>query len=258
MERGLDQVETALRGTYAEVLETFPDTPVAVMAYPAPIYNEDTTANCDDVALSPGDRTFITDFVRGLNARVKEAAEDHGFYYVEAMQESLADSHLQLCDPLNEGRAGLNFIGLRSVSGIAEQRFNPANWSHNSLHPNERGHAAMLRVFQNWLASEGPLPSLEPGSPPNPAEDTASPTPPCDLFAVDTSGCRPQGQQWALKQVSGLALRWGWVALIVVFAAWTASVTFFAGRRAAAKREQAEREQAEEERGEGGSSGSGT
>ena len=244
-ERGLDQVETALRGTYAEVRDTFPETPVAVMAYPDPIYNEDTTANCADVALSPGDRTFITNFVRGLNGRVKEAAEDHGFYFVEAMQESLADSHLQLCDPLNEGRAGLNFIGLRSVSGIAEQRFNPANWSHNSLHPNERGHAAMLKVFQNWLASEGPLSSLEPGSPPDADEDTANPTPPCDLFAVDTSGCRPQGQQWALQQVSGLALRWGWVALIVALAAWTASVTFFAGRRAAAEREKADRESAE-------------
>lgn len=232
-ERGLDQVETVLRGTYAEVLETFPDTPVAVMAYPDPIYNEDTTANCDDVALSPGDRTFITSFVRGLNARVKEAAEDHGFYYVEAMQESLADSHLQLCDPLNEGRAGLNFIGLRSVSGIAEQRFNPANWSHNSLHPNERGHAAMLGVFQKWLADEGPLSGLEPGSAPAAADDTASPTPPCDLFAVDTGGCRPQGQQWALRQVSGLAVRWGWVALIAALGAWTAAVTFFAWRRAA-------------------------
>ena len=74
------------------------------------------------------------------------------------MQKSLADAHLQLCDQDNDKRPGINFIGLRSVGGFAEQRFNPKNWYHNSLHPNERGHAAMLQVFEQWRRSDTATP----------------------------------------------------------------------------------------------------
>src|SRR5690606_10644734 len=95
---------------------------------------------CDQVALLESERTFITQFLNALNARVRAAAAETGVHYLAAMRNSLREAGLQLCDPANEGRPGLNFLGLRSVNGTAEQRFNPLNWSHNSLHPNERGH----------------------------------------------------------------------------------------------------------------------
>ncbi len=43
----------------------------------------------------------------------------------------------------------------RSPLGVGDpsHRFYPSNWTHNILHPNERGHAAMLRVFQRWSTS---------------------------------------------------------------------------------------------------------
>jgi lysophospholipase L1-like esterase len=243
---GLNQVEAMLRSTYAEVRAQFPLTPVVVIPYPDPIANG--KRQCDQVALSTNERQFITDFLHNLNARAKKAAADYGFYYLTAMQDSLATSHLQLCDPLNEGRPGLNFIGLRSVNGIAEQRFSPANWAHNSLHPNERGHAAMLRVFQNWLVDAGTLPANAPGSPAKPSETPRSGTtgtqsqavalaqPPCDLLDISPAGCRPQGQAWVEQQVSTLLVTKGWLGLLLAASAWAASVAFFGWRRLKAKK----------------------
>jgi hypothetical protein len=237
---GLDQVEERLRVTYAEVRRVFPNTPVVVTAYPEPIDEE--VAACGQVSLSAGERQFITDFVASLNDRVKSTAAEaeFGFYYLGAMQQALATSHLQLCDPLNDGRPGLNFIGLRSVNGVAEQRFNPARWAHSSLHPNEWGHAAMLRVFEGWLAENEPLSARAPESGTATAGDGQTGTtgepgplrrPPCDLFDVSPSGCRPQGQAWAEGQVGRMMLTQGLVALPVAFGAWAASVAFFGWRR---------------------------
>src|SRR4029450_77545 len=124
------------------------------------------------------------------------------------METSLWVPRLRLWDPLNDGRPGLNFLGLRSVRGAAEQRFNPANWLHSSLHPNERGHAALLRAFQTWTAEQtarSPCPARLPvpaeasarlavarqrwASPSQgalkAAEATETKAGPCDLFASD-------------------------------------------------------------------------
>jgi hypothetical protein len=51
---------------------------------------------------------------------VREISEESGFYYVNTTETALSDVHLQLCDPVNDGRPGLNFVGLRSVRGTAE------------------------------------------------------------------------------------------------------------------------------------------
>lgn len=230
---GLDQVERTLRSTYDEVRAAFPGTPVVVVPYPDPIADGDI--RCDQVALSVGEREFITRFLSRLNDRVRRAAADHGFYYLADMQRALAGSHLQLCDPRNDGRPGINFIGLRSVNGIPEQRFNPANWVHNSLHPNERGHAAMLRVFQNWLADASPLRASAPtaGGGPGTGQEVPTGGPPaqCDLFDDSASGCRPQGTTFVAQQVGRLLLTAGGLAGLLLAAVWAAAVAFFGWRR---------------------------
>jgi lysophospholipase L1-like esterase len=154
---GLEQVRKVLRVTYSQISQAFPNTPVVVIPYPDPITLD---AKCTEVALSLPERKFLHEFVTGqetgvgLNSVIRKTAGEFGFYYLAAMQDALADSHLQLCDKQNQGRPGLNFIGLRSVGGAAEQRFNPTNWWHSSLHPNERGHAALLAAFENWLPEQ--------------------------------------------------------------------------------------------------------
>nr|BFE73256.1 hypothetical protein GCM10020092_065570 [Actinoplanes digitatis] len=186
------------------------------------------------MALSRAEQRFVHEFLTGgLNQVIRQTAEEFGFHYLAGMQDALAGAHLQLCDPLNDGRPGINFIGLRSVRGIAEQRFNPANWTHSSLHPNERGHAAMLRVFQTWWAT-GKATMTPREAVGTPARDrsadavadrqrttreqaTATATrqaPPCGLFDATEQGCRPQGQRWAYRQVGWALLTYGGFALL--------------------------------------------
>ncbi|MEU4222280.1 SGNH/GDSL hydrolase family protein, partial [Actinoplanes sp. NPDC026623] len=237
-EDSLDQLRRQLRVTYREIDAAFADVPVVVIPYPDPISIR--ADGCRQVSLSLREQRFIHRFLTGgLNRVIRQTAEEYGFHYLAGMQDALAGAHLQLCDPLNDGLPGINFIGLRSVRGIAEQRFNPANWTHSSLHPNERGHAAMLRVFQTWWAVEkGSItPRQTVGASAQdrstdasraqrrttPAQARARATrqaPPCGLFDNTSRGCRPQGQRWAYQQVGGALLRYGGVALLAAAGAW--------------------------------------
>jgi hypothetical protein len=234
----LDQLELALRQAYDEIDAAFPATPVVVSAYPDPIDNTPDPATgrierCGQVALEPAERTFVSRFVAALNQRVAKVAAEKGFHYLGQMEDSLAASHLQLCDPLNDDRPGLNFIGLRSVSGTAEQRFNPKNWAHGSLHPNERGHAAMLRTFQAWLTASGDLPSRASSTEePQAYQGSVGLEAPCSLFDPSSSGCRPQGSAWAERQVGDMLFPLGGLAgVLAVAGAWALSVAVLGRRR---------------------------
>ena len=155
----------------------------------------------------------------------------------------MAGAHLQLCDPANNGHPGINYVGLRSVGGILEQRLNPQNWYHNSLHPNERGHAAMFQVFQNWLeehprAAPGQIIRTSVIAPKDGGEPQAKP-PLCDLFTDDQSNtvnCRDQGTTWAKGQIADKLLfgkddNWGPQLGLIVLGAWLVSVALFGSRR---------------------------
>lgn len=246
----LPQVERNLRATYVAVDDTFPGVPVAIVPYPDPIQ---LTQGCNQLALSRREKEFLHDYVNQLNGVITRTASEFGFHVVVDMQRSLASEHLQLCDPANDGRPGLNFVELRSVRGGAEDRFNPANWSHSSLHPNERGHAAMSRTFQTWLArQQTPMPARRPvnaGS--RDRQETALTTqaaktsdqalsearreaPLCQLGSVGDQGtCRPQGTDWTMRQVGHMLLvQWGLVAAFATaLGAWLLAVAFFAWRR---------------------------
>lgn len=237
-EGSLEQVRRQLRATYLEVNALFKDVPVLVVPYPDPISIRGS--GCTQVALARPEQLFIHDFLTGgLNRVIRETAQEYRFHYLGEMQDALVRSHLQLCDPDNDGRPGINFIGLRSVSGIAEQRFHPANWTHSSLHPNERGHAAMLRVFQTWWATRkdtiGPRTEAQPQPPTVPASTTGggerAGQPLCDLFVKTDRGCRPRGEEWANRQVGWTLLSNGVYVLLAVAGAWCVAVAMFAARR---------------------------
>jgi lysophospholipase L1-like esterase len=145
----LPDVETALRSTYLAIAETFPDSPIAVMPYPDAFANDD---GCVRAPVEAGDIRFVRSFTDSLDSTIAKVAHETGVYYVAAMRSALTDSHLALCD--ESGTPGLNFLDLRGVGGAALDRFNPGNWIHNSLHPNERGHAALAASFTGWLSSQ--------------------------------------------------------------------------------------------------------
>ncbi len=252
----LGQVRQRLRLTYAEIDETFPTTPVFVIPYPDPIAT--SIKKCGQVALEPAERTFIHNFVSHLDTAIQETAAEYRFHYVDTMQNALASTHLQLCDPLNRGQPGLNLIAQRSVRGLAEQQFNPANWIHNSLHPNARGHAAMLQAFQTWLATQAKIEARTTATPQTQnaasrlqrglgalAETPLSTTErqaqnyagQCNLDTPDKTNCRTEANAWTLARTRQ-GLWWPGIPIIAisVFAAWCTAIGFFSliRRRAAA------------------------
>jgi lysophospholipase L1-like esterase len=233
----LPTVREALEKTFGEIRAEFPQAPVLVVPYPAPLYTDakGNPRKCGQVALSVDDMRFINTFLRRLNKTVKAAAGARQFYFLGAMEQSLADAHLQLCDPHNDKRPGINFIGLRSVGGIAAQRFNPKNWYHNSLHPNERGHAAMLQAFEQWRADNPDPPRDAPrvgGDGDKGRSGGAVTNPPCDIVEDDqstTQHCREAGAEWAKGQVRNALVRhfWGLQILLAALAAWVMGVALF-------------------------------
>lgn len=240
----LPGLERQLGAAFAQIRSAFAKTPVLVATYPDPIH--EPKARCD-VPLSRDDRRFIVQFVDELNARVESAALAQGFYVITELQESLAVQHRQLCDPQSpDGEPGLNFIGLRSTAGLAHERFSPANWIHNSLHPNKEGHDAMFSVVTEWLDEHRELVAVNPESgyvapTPLPAYDEMDSQahedaePPCDLFDVPGTApeCRAESTRWALGQVSAQLLSRGYGLLLLIGAvgAWSASLTLFRWRR---------------------------
>jgi lysophospholipase L1-like esterase len=236
----LPQVERELESTFQQVRQTFPDTPVAITAYPDPIYMEPgETEPCDDLALSAGDVRFIKDFLGRLNDAVKAAADANGLAFVAQTEQALARAGMQLCDPVNGSRPGVNFVGLRSVSGLADQRFNPLNWIHNSFHPNERGHTALLRAFDTWWAETGSE-LTAPGPLPEGTDmmDGVEIEPQCDLVGdgMDQPKCRSNADDWTLHQLAQAAIPWSLVVLLVALPAWLFSVAFFGWRRRVGQR----------------------
>lgn len=256
-------VDRQLRATFDQVSAMFdgsqegPETPVAVVGYPDPIYrpafgSDDPAADCSGVPLSPGDREFVRDFLVKLNDIVEAAAVDAGFYYIREFETSLAAAHLQLCDPRNDHQPGLNILSLQSVPGDANDRFNPRHWYHNSLHPNERGHVALAAAFGSWLADHPSLTANLAAHPRGRAVALAETDPvlqepiaetACDLYeATDAKPtCESAGFRWVSAQVShalleGPGLPWGLVYLLVALGAWLLAVTVFSWRMIAARR----------------------
>ncbi len=163
------------------------------------------------------------------------------------MRSALTDSHLGLCD--ESGTPGLNFLDLRGVGGVALDRFNPGNWIHNSLHPNERGHAAMAAAFTGWLSAQTRtgddgteltgLPALVPPAAKRAADGVAEPA--TDLpvptkasttlcFEKDGGDCGPQADAWALSRLAPGLTPLLLLAALVAGGSWVLSVGVSAAR----------------------------
>lgn len=253
----LPQVAERLRLAYLEIRETFPGAPVYTVGYPDPIAL--TNENCTDVSLTVGERRFVHTFVLKLNQLVRQTSEEFGFHYVHGMESALSVQHKQLCDQDNQGAPGLNFINLRSVRGDALHRFNPANWYHNTLHPNASGHEALGRAFTAWYDSSEPAArdiaqaeigeaarsrlksqlSAWAGLPKDATrkaqveQEQLEIGPACNVFDDTKKGCKVQGTDWALLQVSALLLVHSGALLLILgcAGAWAGAVAVLAGLR---------------------------
>jgi hypothetical protein len=120
------------------------------------------------------------------------------------MKDSLAAKRIQLC-ATSKSNAGINFVDLRSVNGLMAQRFNPARWLHNSLHPNALGHAAMLDTLDTWI-SRHPGITAAGRMPAEVAEGVVTePDPPCSMTVTDNLSCQQEALDWELGELRSRA-----------------------------------------------------
>lgn len=204
----LRRVRSALVTTYQSIRAALPATPVVVVPYPQPLAD---VRSCGAIALTIHERMFIRNFLTSLNQIIHSAADQVRFYYLDTMENALAAEHLQLCDPANKGGYGINFVSLGSVNGLPDQRFNPVNWLHDSFHPNELGHQAMLDAFDAWLDNH---PGLTSGNSslardaPIAAVDLASgltlPAAPSCSFDSTLNSCQTVLRKWDFRQILAL------------------------------------------------------
>jgi lysophospholipase L1-like esterase len=148
----LPSVGADLRRTYAEVRSVVADdVPVIAVPYPIPVAEAD---DCRGVVLTSADRDAINTFALALDAEIKRAATDVGLWYMDTMATSLMDTDTQLCAP--NGQSGLNFFDLHPKDGSLWAAINPKNWTHNFIHPNQRGHQVMAEAALRWLTTAPP------------------------------------------------------------------------------------------------------
>jgi lysophospholipase L1-like esterase len=207
----LSHVESALDVTYAKIAGALPGVRVIVVPYPDPIGDK----KCDDATFSPREQVFLDIFTKALNETVRRAAARAGFEYAETMPGALKG--IQLCDG-RHGKAGVNFLKANPVEGLTEEALNPANWFHNSLHPNKEGHAAMSRTLERWLVDNPHASTPVDGIAGAGADDVAGLGDACrNLSEADLANCT---NDWALERTSGFVLSRGWLILIVIAGAW--------------------------------------
>ena len=154
----LDDIGPDLQRTYAEIRQVVgADVPIIAVPYPIPVSDN---PDCRGVILTDRDRDAINGFAAELDDKIREAALVSGVWYLDAMEDALADVDAQLCAP--NGQSGLNFLDINPKAGSLWAAIDPRNWTHNFIHPNERGHQAMAAAVMRWLTTDNDDPQWNP------------------------------------------------------------------------------------------------
>ena len=240
----LQRVAVALDDAYDRIRDVVSDdVPVLAVPYPQPITAD--RKGCGYSLLETQEHLFLNGFVKQLNRVVANAARDHGFYYLQAMEQALETPRMRICDNgSNQDNLGVNFIAISDTEGLIDQLANPMGWLHNSLHPNERGHDEMTRVLADWMETH-PSPkglSDEPGSD---VYDVASlgtlmgPTftgSYCGQPGFEVDRCQLSDDGWMLTEVSRFLRGTLAPAFVMVLGAWLLSLGFLGATRPLWKR----------------------
>lgn len=231
----VDSLPATLDRAYRQVGEMVPKGRVIVMPYPIPVSDR---PDCPSSTFTENERRFLVQFTNHLDDVITNEAHRHGFLVADT-RNAMADANARLCDT---GRRGINAVSLNPQEGELSQIVNPANWLHDSMHPNEYGHRVLEAALAKWLAQPATQQALaamkkyhDPGPPP-----AAGSTPPCNScpsYCVgdleNTSACE---SRWAKAQLGGVAsslstvllLLWllaSWLLACVVIGRWRAAET---------------------------------
>jgi hypothetical protein len=226
VERGqhwLDQLKTVsdrVDAAYKDLRDAAPGVPVLAVPYPQPLRD----APCRYSQLGQDEDTFVNGFVDELDGVIERSARRAGFHYLGGMVDALRNERLRICDgPQKE--MGVNFIALKSIDGVVDQRLFPSKWIHNSLHPNATGHGAMARVLEKWMADHpDPRPkepeAVAPYVPPSLDDLMGSPVSHCGEAGREPDYCDRDDTEWAITQVVLWVQAAAIPILLIVIGAW--------------------------------------
>jgi GDSL-like Lipase/Acylhydrolase family len=150
LEERLEVIYTTIKDQYGG------QTPIVVVPYPGPI----SPASCSTSTLTAAEHRFLAGFTTELQGVIRAAAASAGVHHLAQVERALEEQKMRICDG---GEHGVNYIGLNPTDTDGLEGLDPTTWFHNSLHPNERGHAELARVIA------GNLPAV-PNPPPVPTD----------------------------------------------------------------------------------------
>ena len=119
--------------------------PVVVMPYPLVL----TEQTCDSSPLDATEHEFIFEFTTVLNRQIAASAQQAGVHFFDEGAFSLEGR--RLCE--SDERA-INLIRLQPTDGPFFDRMIPGSWTHNSMHPNRRGHEMIAAALSEWVDRE--------------------------------------------------------------------------------------------------------
>ncbi|OZD18165.1 hypothetical protein CH253_16900 [Rhodococcus sp. 06-156-3C] len=232
----LDHVGEQLDDAYRSLREvTGTKIPVVAVPYPRPL---NVTRECSYSSFTASERNFIDGFLTELNLVVERAASRNGLLYMREMEDALSASNVRICDVDDANLAGVNILAVNTKEGRIEQRTNPSNWFHNSLHPNLIGHERMASVFAKWIADNPdpvpPEPSTAPTGEPRPLAEvmkTALPPDYCGKPNTAITDCDVEPATWALGQSLSLLRESLFLLVAALVAAWALSLALVTGYR---------------------------
>jgi GDSL-like Lipase/Acylhydrolase family len=224
-----NNVPNELDTLFASITKMLPGVPVVAVPYPQPVDTPQNAAaglpRCDGTLVTASERAWVYNFIQNLDSTIEDAAADAHISYMDNMQQAFTSHGDQLCGnhPTGWHGAAVYPLALKSVNGLATERFNPTRWFHNSLHPDAVGHRDMMIAFRNWMAIH-PLPSLPRATDPDAAKPTTTQPGHCG-FSTDPkiSSCERAVGSWEAGQVGALWWR-ALIALVAVAALWVACV----------------------------------
>lgn len=158
----LDQIGPRVTRAYEAIKQRLPGVPVVAIPYALMLEDH----SCDSSLLLDAEHEFLSEFVTTLNDRIRVSAANAGVHYFDS--QLFAYEGARVCGSRLDD-AAVNFVALGPVEGTALDRLNPANWTHNSLHPNRQGHARTAELLADHLRNL--LNGVEAGSAANPAPD---------------------------------------------------------------------------------------
>ncbi|MEO5900820.1 MAG: SGNH/GDSL hydrolase family protein [Ilumatobacteraceae bacterium] len=227
----LDRVDT-------ELATRFPDRVVAV-PYPIPIRDR----GCDTIqsTFTNEEHLFLYRFTSQLDLVIEQAAAASGIRFLTPLRSVFEPDPAsdypggRICD-VPAGQTAVNYFALNPVGG----NMDPTQWFHDSMHPNEDGHARMATVVEQWLGTDaaGRPPEDLGGLPVGVSDlrDLIGADPGSCNAATPPASCAKSNVDWMFaKTAATLRGSPGWGLLAMLAGGWLIWVYAFAIARASRK-----------------------